>query len=80
MKLTVKELAYLFGDSGEGWEKYKIKNKLRDVANSLAMISESERVDEFTAELIPIIYAAIKIAFRIDVEFVNKEIKKNGIV
>lgn len=80
MKLTIREMAYLYGESNEGWEKYKIKNKLRDVANSLNMISDSDRIHEFTAELLPIIRVAMKIAFIIDARFVVKEIEKEEIV
>jgi len=77
MKLTVKEMQYLYSknDAENSWEKYSIKNKLRDVHNSLSILSDSEKIYEFIPELLPIIRVVMKIAFLIDVEMIKNEIK-----
>ena len=76
MKLTVKEMQYLYSKSEveNSWEKYSIKNKLRDVHNSLSILSDSEKIYEFIPELIPIIRVVTKIAFIIDSEMIKNEI------
>lgn len=76
MRLSVKEISYLLGNTDNGWEKYRIKDKLRDVNYVLSIVSESDKIHEFTQELLPIVKVAMKIAFIIDANAFIDALKK----
>jgi len=76
MGFSIKEIQWLLNDETDGWQKYRIKTKLKEINSMLNTISQSPKAFLFTEELIQIIMTANKIAYIIDSNIIINELKK----